>query len=69
MICCVCENKCEKALRQLIREGCDTVEKLREEHGVSGHCGICEPYVQGYIDDEKRLTNERTSEQQNQETD
>jgi NAD(P)H-nitrite reductase large subunit len=52
MICCVCENKCKGDLVRLIREGCDTIQKFRDEHGVAGRCGKCTPYVQEYIEEE-----------------
>ena len=51
MICCVCVNKCENKIRELIKEGHD-LDSLKEEYGVGTGCGLCIPYVEEMIEDE-----------------
>ena len=52
MICCICENKCEGEIKRLVRDGCNTIQKFKMEHGVTAQCGLCTPYVQQYIKEE-----------------
>ena len=51
MVACICCHKSEEWIREKIREGFDTVEKLRDE-GCSLGCQMCVPYVEQYIEEE-----------------
>jgi bacterioferritin-associated ferredoxin len=51
MFVCVCEQLNEERIRELIEEGYDTIEKLREVAGVAGRCQICIPEVERLLNE------------------
>ena len=52
MINCICVNVSETTVREHIREGYDTVEKLQDKLGVALQCCLCLPYIKDMIEDE-----------------
>jgi bacterioferritin-associated ferredoxin len=52
VISCVCVNVNEEKIRELIREGHDTIEKL-QDFGICLGCRMCYPYIMDYIKEEK----------------
>jgi bacterioferritin-associated ferredoxin len=57
MICCVCVNVCEDKIREYIRNGFDTIEKLQEELDVDRRCKLCHPYIMNMIEEECQKEN------------
>ena len=41
MIVCVCASKTEEEVRCAIREGCETLQKLKQEHCIGKDCERC----------------------------
>jgi bacterioferritin-associated ferredoxin len=45
MISCVCANESESKIREYIREGYDTIEKLKEHFEICAKCSLCYPHI------------------------
>jgi bacterioferritin-associated ferredoxin len=52
MISCICANRSEPVIREHIRKGFDTIEKLQDELGVCLACNLCYPYIIDMIKEE-----------------
>jgi bacterioferritin-associated ferredoxin len=54
MYVCLCQAVTESEVHRAVREGTDTIERLREALGVNTGCGSCTEVVQRCADDARR---------------
>lgn len=52
MITCVCKNMREREIRQLVRQGADSVEEVGRRCGAGACCGSCRPEIQRIVAEE-----------------
>jgi bacterioferritin-associated ferredoxin len=52
MIVCHCMRLTDRELREAVRAGCHTREKLAEELGAGGCCGGCGPALDEIVTEE-----------------
>jgi bacterioferritin-associated ferredoxin len=52
MISCICANQSETEIRELIKSGHNTIDKLRDVARICDGCQMCHPYVLEYIKEE-----------------
>lgn len=55
MYVCICEDKVENEVRESIRNGNMTIDKVAEDTGVTTGCGTCTNYVEQLIIEETEL--------------
>lgn len=49
MYVCVCNAVTDKAIKQAVKKGHDSLEAIQKELGIGTCCGCCKPFAQELI--------------------
>ena len=51
MYVCICNSVTDRQIRKAVEDGCDSLDKLREELRVGAGCGKCETCARQLLDE------------------